>query len=78
MLGHLFQSLAALCIRVPAQAAEASVGHLRTRNDDHEVDLVVVRDDGKVLAIEVKPSSTVDDRDTHLHWLAGHLGDALG
>lgn len=78
MLGHLFQSLATLCIRVPAQAAEASVGHLRTRNGDHEVDLVVVRDDGKVLAIEVKLSSTVDDRDaTHLHWLAGHLGDAL-
>lgn len=78
MLGHLFQSLATLCIRVPAQAAEASVGHLRTRNGDHEVDLVVVRDDGKVLAIEVKLATTVDDRDTtHLHWLAGHLGDAL-
>ncbi len=78
MLGHLFQSLAALCIRVPAQAAEASVGHLRTRNGDHEIDLVVVRDDGKVLAIEVKLSTTVDDRDTtHLHWLAGHLGDVL-
>ena len=61
-----------------AQAAEASVGHLRTRNGDHEIDLVVVRDDGKVLAIEVKLSTTVDDRDTtHLHWLAGHLGDAL-
>ena len=78
MLGHLFQSLAALCIRVPAQAAEAHVGHLRTRNGDHEIDLVVVRDDGKVLAIEVKLATTVDDRDTtHLHWLAGHLGDAL-
>ncbi len=78
MLGHLFQSLAALCIRVPAQAAEANVGHLRTRNGDHEIDLVVVRDDGKVLAIEVKLATTVDDRDTtHLHWLAGHLGDAL-
>ena len=78
MLGHLFQSLAALCIRVPAQAAEASVGHLRTRNGDHEIDLVVVRDDGKVLAIKVKLATTVDDRDTaHLHWLAGHLGDAL-
>jgi len=78
MLGHLFQSLAALCIRVPAQAAEARIGHLRTRNGDHEIDLVVVRDDGRVLAIEVELSTTVDDRDTaHLHWLAGHLGDAL-
>jgi predicted AAA+ superfamily ATPase len=78
MLGHLFESLTTLCVRVPAQAAEATVGHLRTRNGDHEVDLVVVRDDGKVLAIEVKLAATVEDRDaTHLHWLGGHLGGTL-
>jgi hypothetical protein len=78
MLGHLFESLTTLCMRVPARAAEATVGHLRTRNGDHEVDLVVVRDDGKVLAIEVKLAATVEDRDaTHLHRLAGHLGGAL-
>ncbi len=78
MLGHLFESLTTLCVRVPAQAAEATVGHLRTRNGDHEVDLVVVRGDGKVLAIEVKLATTVEDRDTtHLHWLAEHLGDTL-
>jgi hypothetical protein len=30
------------------------------------------------LAVEVKLAATVDDRDTtHLHWLAGHLGDTL-
>ena len=35
-------------------------------------------DDGKVLAIEVKLAATVEDRDTtHLHWLAGHLGENL-
>lgn len=78
MLGHLFQSLTTLCVRVPAQAAEATIGHLRTRNGDHEVDLVVVRDDGKVLAIEVKLSSTVEDKDTaHLHWLSAQLGGTL-
>lgn len=78
MLGHLFESLAALCVRVSAQAAEAAVGHFRTRNGDHEVDLVVVRDDGKVLAIEVKLSSTVNDRDvTHLRWLGAQLGADL-
>lgn len=78
MLGHLFESLAALSVRVAAQAGEATVGHLRTRNGDHEVDLIVVRDDGRVLAVEVKLAATVEDRDTtHLHWLAGHLGDAL-
>ena len=38
----------------------------------------MVRDGGKVLAIEVKLAETVDDRDAgHLHWLAGHLGDIL-
>lgn len=78
MLGHLFESLVTLCVRVAAQAAEASVAHLRTRNGDHEVDLVVVRDDGRVLALEVKLSTTVDDRDVrHLRWLADQLGDEL-
>lgn len=78
MLGHLFESLATLCVRVSAQAAEAAVGHLRTRNGDHEVDLVVTRDDGKVLAVEVKLASTVNDRDvTHLRWLGNHLGADL-
>lgn len=78
MLGHLFESLATLCVRVPAQAAEAEVGHLRTRNGDHEVDLVVVRDDGRVLAIEVKLAGTVDDRDVRsLRWLGQQLGDRL-
>lgn len=78
LLGHLFESLVTLCVRVPAQAAEASVGHLRTRNGDHEIDLVVVRGDGKVVAIEVKLAATVNDRDVrHLRWLADHLGDRL-
>jgi len=78
MLGHLFESLVALCVRVPAQAAAATVGHLRTRNGDHEIDLILTRDDGRVLAIETKLSTTVEDRDTtHLHWLAGQLDRGL-
>lgn len=78
LLGHLFESLATLCVRVPAQAAEANLAHLRTRNGDHEIDLVVIRDDGRVLAIEVKLANTVDDRDTrHLHWLAERIGTDL-
>jgi predicted AAA+ superfamily ATPase len=78
MLGHFFESLVTLCVRVPAQAAEAEVTHLRTRNGDHEVDLVLVRDDGRVLAIEVKLGNTVEDKDVrHLRWLAGQLGDRL-
>lgn len=78
LLGHLFESLATLCVRVPAQAAEANVAHLRTRNGDHEIDLVVIRDDGRILAIEVTLANTVDDRDArHLHWLAERIGTDL-
>lgn len=78
MLGHLFESLVTLCVRVPAQAAEATVAHIRTRNGDHEIDLVVIRDDGRALAIEIKLANTVDDHDTkHLHWLAERMGDQL-
>ena len=78
MLGHLFESLVTLCVRVPAQAAEAEVAHMRTRNGDREIDLIVVRDDGSVLAIEVKLASTVDDGDVRsLRWLGEQLGDRL-
>lgn len=78
MLGALFESLATLCVRVAAQVAEAHVGHLRTRNGDHEVDLMVIRDDGRVLAMEVKLAATVSDRDVkHLHWISEQLGTRL-
>ncbi len=75
MLGMLFESLATLCVRVAAQAAEAEVAHLRTRNGDHEVDLVVVRPDGGVVGIEVKLAAGVGDSDgKHLRWLRDQLG----
>ena len=75
LLGHLFESLSTLCVRVAAQAAEASVGHLRTRNGDHEIDLVISRRDGRFVAAEVKLSSTIDDRDVrHLRWIQDRLG----
>lgn len=75
LLGHLFESLATLCVRVAVEAAGATIGHLRTRNGDHEIDLVAVRRDGRFLAIEVKLSATVDDRDVRdLHWVRDRLG----
>ena len=77
-LGSLFESLLTLTVRVFAQAAEASVHHLRTRDGEHEVDLIVQRADGKILALEVKLAATVSDRDVrHLRWLADLLGDGL-
>lgn len=78
LLGALFESLVTLSVRVYAQAAEASVGHLRTRGGRREVDLVVERDDGKVVAIEVKMGTTPRGSDVrHLAWLASELGDDL-
>ncbi len=78
LTGRLFESLVSLSLRVYAQAAEARVHHLRTRNGDHEVDLLVERSDGRVLAVEVKLGRHVDDHDvTHLRWLAQRLGSDL-
>ena len=78
LLGHLFESLVTLSVRVYAQAAEATVGHLRTAGGQQEVDLVVEREDRRVVALEVKLSGAVGDRDVrHLLWLREQLGDDL-
>lgn len=78
LLGALFESLVALSVRVYAQASEASVFHLRTKDNRHEVDLIVERPDGRVLALEVKLSREVGSADVrHLHWLREEIGDDL-
>ena len=78
LLGSLFQSLVSLSVRTYAQANEARVGHLRTRGGEHEVDLIVERRDGRVVALEVKLSATVDDADArHLRWLSDRIGPDL-
>lgn len=78
LLGSLFESLVTLTVRVCAQASEATVKHLRTAGGAHEVDLVVERADGRVLAIEVKLTREVRDRDTtQLRWLARQIGEDL-
>ncbi len=78
LLGALFESLVTLSTRVYAQAAEARVSHFRTHRGDHETDLIVERDDGGVVAIEVKLGATPDaDAVRHLTWLSEKLGDEL-
>ena len=78
LLGALFESLVTLGVRTFAQAAEASVRHLRTQRGEHEVDLIVERDDGRVLAIEVKLKAAIVDRDVrHLLWLRDQIRDEL-
>lgn len=78
LLGALFESLVTLGVRVYAQAVEARVGHLRTHRGDREVDLIVERPDGRVLAIEVKLAAAIGDHEVrHLRWLQAQLGDEL-
>ena len=78
LLGDLFESLVTLGVRTFAQAAEASTMHLRTAGGEHEIDLVVQRDDERIVAIEVKLARTITDRDLkHLVWLRNQLGDDL-
>jgi uncharacterized protein len=77
-LGALFESLVTLSVRVYAQGAEADVKHLRSYAGDREVDLIVQRDDDRVVAIEVKLTTVPRDRDLrHLHWLQKAIGDDL-
>jgi hypothetical protein len=78
LLGALFESLVTLGVRTYAQGAEARLGHLRTKAGEHEIDLIVERADGRVLAIEVKLLRTVGDADVrHLRWLRDQIGDDL-
>lgn len=76
MLGRLFESLATLSVRVLAQRSEATLAHLRTRNGDHEIDLMLTNPEGKALAAEIKLSGTVSDHDLrHLKWLTSKYTD---
>lgn len=78
LLGALFEGLVTLSVRVYAAAAAAHVSHLRTRRGDHEVDLVVTRDDGRLLALEVKLAAVPGDDDVrHLLWLREKVGEDL-
>jgi uncharacterized protein len=78
LLGALFESLATLSVRVYASYGEARVKHLRTARGRQEIDLIVERADGGVLAVEVKLARSIRDDDIkHLRWLSEKLGDQV-
>lgn len=78
LLGTLFESLATLSVRVYATRSEAKVKHLRTARGRQEIDLIVERADGNVVAIEVKLVRNVSSDDgKHLRWLKQKLGDRV-
>jgi uncharacterized protein len=77
-LGALFESLATLSVRVFATSSRAVVSHFRLIDGRHEADLIVERDDHRIVALEVKLSSTVHRADVrNLVWLKRVLGDRL-
>jgi predicted AAA+ superfamily ATPase len=77
-LGALFESLVVQSVRVYAGAANASIGHLRTKDTTREIDLIVERADRRLVAIEIKLSGVVEDRDVrHLNWLHDQLGNRV-
>ncbi len=77
-LGALFESLVTQSVRVYADAANARVGHLRTKNGSHEVDLIVEGEGRSCVAIETKLADTVGGHDVrHLNWLHEQIGDRL-
>lgn len=76
-LGRLFESLATLCVRAEAAARFWSVGHLRTQNGAHEIDLVVQRSAMNIIGMEIKLAQQISDHDVkHLLWLREKLGSA--
>lgn len=78
LLGQLFESLITQSVRVYAQQHEAKVRHFRTWDGRREIDLIVERQDSRVLAIEVKLSASAADNDIrHLLWLKEQMGDDL-
>jgi len=78
LIGAFFESLVTLSVQVYAEAHGARVSHLRTKRGEREVDLIVERGDGKIVAIEVKLTAIPDRDDVkHLKWLQDTLGDDL-
>ena len=78
LFGALFEALVTLSVRVYAEPLGATVSHLRTKNGDHEVDLIVTRPDGRCVGLEVKSSPQVGPAEVkHLRWLKNQLGDDL-
>jgi predicted AAA+ superfamily ATPase len=78
LIGALFEHLVVLTCQVLAQPLRLRLSHLRTTRGEHEVDLILEREDGRVVAVEVKLAPVPDSHDVaHLRWLQDKLGDRL-
>ena len=49
-----------------------------THGGSQEIDLIIEREDGRILPVEVKFKTAIDDDDTkYLRWLRSKLGDQV-
>ena len=75
---RIVESLVTLCVRARATATGLRTSHLRTRNGDHAIDLIVENTTGRVVAIDVTLTRDPNDADVrHLHWLGERIGERL-
>ena len=69
-LGPLFEALSVLTVRVLSAGMWAKCYHLRNNNGTHEIDMIIENEDGRILPVEIKLKSVIDERDVrHIHWL---------
>ena len=67
-----------LSVRVYAEPLGVTVSHLRTKDGDHEIDLIITRPDGRCVALEIESAPQIGPGDVkHLRWLRTRLGDDL-
>lgn len=63
---------------LPVAALNPHLFHLRNSDGRHEMDLLVERADGSVIAFEIKATAAPGPGDAvHLQWLRARLGDRL-
>lgn len=78
LFGRLIDTFALAQLRPEAALSieRCRLYHLRTEGGRHELDLVVERDAGHVLGLEIKAGAAPDAEDAkHLVWLREELGD---
>ena len=80
LLGRLIETLVLNQLRPELEASEDSytLYHLRVYNGRHEIDVIAERNDGLIVAIEIKSSAAPTLKDAkHLRWLQDTLGERM-
>jgi predicted AAA+ superfamily ATPase len=77
LIGRLVETFVVSQLRplIGEPTSGVALSHLRERTDGREIDLIIERRDGTLIAIEVKASAQPTQADArHLAWLRDHIG----